>query len=79
MTVDVLDILALHVIWKFSNMSTQQTAADEAAKENLRTQRDWLLERMVEYTSGGDSTVCEEVRKTVSFIYSAQPGSSNGY
>ena len=63
--VDTLDILTLHLIWKFSNMSTAVAAADEAAKEKLRMQRDWLLERMVDYTSGGDSTVCEDVKKTV--------------
>lgn len=66
--VDVVDILTLHLIWKFSNMSAQVAAADEAGKNKLRGQREALLERLVEFVSGGQSNVIEEVRKTVSEV-----------
>jgi hypothetical protein len=68
MMVDSVDVLTMHLIWKFSGMSAQVATADVAAKEKMCSQRDQLLERLVEYTSGGHSNVCEAVKKTASIL-----------
>lgn len=68
MMVDAMDVLVMHLIWKFSNMSTQATPADEEAKEKMRSQRDSLLDRLVDFVSGGQTNVLEGVKKAVSFI-----------
>lgn len=67
--VDCVDVLVMHLIWKFGNMSAQTAVADEEAKEKMKLQRDSLLERLVDYTSGGQTNVLEGVKKTVRFIY----------
>jgi hypothetical protein len=65
MMVDAMDVLAMHLIWRFNNMSAQVAAADQAAKEKMRIQRDFLLDRLVEFTSSSKSNILEEVKKTV--------------
>ncbi|KAG1847841.1 hypothetical protein DFJ58DRAFT_797077 [Suillus subalutaceus] len=61
-----LQVLGLHIMWKTRSLpdAKEATPEDEKYMENLREQRDSLLEKLVEYAVGTQSNTAEAVKRT---------------
>ncbi len=61
-----LQLLSVHVIWKSHNMiQNSGSIEDSDLQENLREERDMLLEKLTEYALGNHSNTLLNVRRTV--------------
>lgn len=62
-----LHILTLHIIWKSKALTSESEPTPEAIrfKEILVTQRDALLEKLVEYAVGTQSNTVDNVKRVV--------------
>ena len=65
-----LHLLTLHIIWKARNLMRGQATESELEQqqEQLREQRDSLLEKLSEYAVGTQSNTLDVVKRAVSVI-----------
>lgn len=63
-----LNVLNLHIIWKARGLtSAADPSADEIQhRESLREQREYFLEKLIEYAVGTQSNTAEGVKRAVS-------------
>jgi cohesin complex subunit SA-1/2 len=74
MMVDCIDILAMHVIWRFGAFASSPD--DSAVREDVIAKRDALLEKFTDFAVGANSRVCEEAKRAVGVFISHPPLSS---
>lgn len=61
-----LQLLSVHIIWKSHNVIQNAGAMEDSElQENLREERDLLLEKLTEYALGTQSNALLSVRRTV--------------
>lgn len=63
-----LNVLNLHVIWKARGLTSVADPSPEEIqhRESLKEQREYFLEKLVEYAVGTQSNTAEGVKRTVS-------------
>jgi cohesin complex subunit SA-1/2 len=70
MVEQALQVLTLHIIWKAGALTAdaEPNAEDIRLKESLLSQREALLEKLVEYAIGTQSNTVDTVRRAVSTV-----------
>lgn len=65
-----LNVLNLHIIWKARDLTSAADPSPEEIqhRESLKEQREYLLEKLVEYAIGTQSNTAEGVKRTVSSL-----------
>ena len=66
MIVDCVDILAMHIIWRIGYLFSEAGTNDTAAREDLLSKRESLIEKLTDYAVGPSSSTCEDVKRAVS-------------
>jgi cohesin complex subunit SA-1/2 len=68
------NVLSLHIMWKARAMSADAEPSVEEVKlrESVREQRDFLLEKAIEYAVGTQSNTVDGVKRAVSIKFASK-------